>query len=238
MRRMPLLLVVLLLAHPGLCAGFCLQPDPPRVCTEFFKSDLVFLGTVVDVHDLPEGLNNSDPGWLYDLRVTKMYRGPQRAQLQVFTENNSARLPLEFGRSYLLFANQGTGVPEIFGCGNSAEVGSASSAITEIRKTMKATRSPVGGDIGGILESYGDGTYNLGGIVVSAENSKGKYHATTSSDGSFHIHAPAGTYRVKADSPSLEIFPYGLSYESPGYLKLENGGCADLVFEARPKKPR
>jgi hypothetical protein len=240
MWRILFVLIAVVLARPDLAAGVCLEPNPPRVCTEFFTSQLVFVGTVISDRYLAEGLPDRDPGWVYDLSVTKMYRGPQRARLQVYTEDNSARFPLEVGHSYLLFASETTGMPEIYGCGNSAEVDSATpSVIAEIQKTLNAMRPGAGGDISGrITELYGYGPESMEGIAVSAENGQRTYRAISSSDGSFRIHVPAGRYRVKAASPSLHIFPYDLTYYNPGYVPIEDGGCAEVVFNAFPLKPR
>jgi hypothetical protein len=97
-----LFVFVLHLAWPLNSKGVCPVPKI-RVNGEFFKASAVFVGKVTSVRVVPDRGNDLG-GWLYRLRVEDTFRGPVRDELTVFTENASARFPLEVNREYLLFA--------------------------------------------------------------------------------------------------------------------------------------
>src|SRR5712691_657340 len=81
--------------------GFCLEPNPTVAC-EFLNGDAVFVGTVISARDVPPRGEELD-GWLYDLTVQELFRGPRTRTIEVFTENSSGRFPLDVGKQYLLF---------------------------------------------------------------------------------------------------------------------------------------
>ena len=52
-------------------------------------------------------------GWLYNLKITTDYRGKKTKHLSVRSENTTARVNLETGKKYFIFASENTmGVPE------------------------------------------------------------------------------------------------------------------------------
>jgi hypothetical protein len=125
-------------------------PKVPHVCTEFFASDSVFSGVVVSERYWSKP--HTDGGTCYKLRVKKVYRGQPHEFIEVFTENNSGRLPLEVGHRYLLFASVVEGQLEI-GCGgNSGELKGAKGTISKIRKLQERLHSAHGGDIWGVVQ--------------------------------------------------------------------------------------
>jgi hypothetical protein len=107
-------------------SAVCLKPKP-KVCAEYFKSDTVFLGTVLTQRDLRS--DNTDDGWRYRVRVDRAFRGAQGEEVEIFTENNSDRFPLEVHHQYLLFASKVARRLEITNCGNS---GLATERVSEI----------------------------------------------------------------------------------------------------------
>jgi len=86
-----------------------MMPNPTVAC-EFLNGDAVFVGKVVSVKDAP-ARGDEYEGWLYELAVQKLFRGPNTRTIQVFTENSSGRFPLENGKQYLIFAYEYQGAP-------------------------------------------------------------------------------------------------------------------------------
>jgi hypothetical protein len=90
-----LLRVVLLFFGSSVVHGVCPQPAP-KVCSAFFRSDAVFIGTVVSEHAVPD---RGDPGfvegWLYRVRVDRRFRGTTDKTAVVHTGNDSGRLLID-----------------------------------------------------------------------------------------------------------------------------------------------
>ena len=224
-------------AAPGL--AFCPVPNPPRVCTEFFRANAVFVGTVVYVTQKPGG-DDFIEGWTYELKVKKKYKGIDKSIVEVFSSNDSARLPLRLGHTYLLFPETNDdGILQIYGCGNSDELPKANAAIRQIRHLIKhKSKKGSAGDIGGQVNTtydYETGTpvEYFAGIIVTARAGKDSYRSMTDKYGSFHIRVPAGRYTVETSSSEWEVTPVDISYERPDNVEIEDGGCADLAFQAR-----
>ncbi len=223
--------VIVLFGAPAFAV--CPQPHP-RVCAEFFKSDAVFIGTVLAQRTVPAEGDFYD-GWLYDLRVQRTFRGSARKTISVFTENSSGRFPLESGRQYLLFATKYKNRLEIDNCGNSGLLSQAEDTIRQIERIEKA---PSGGEIDGRVVTQSAQGYldtPIGGIRIVARGEKKTYETVTSQDGSFCIHVPAGKYTVHAESSHWTISPYDLSYDDPNQIIVHHGGCAQVQFLATPK---
>jgi hypothetical protein len=226
--------VALSVLRPATAVSFCQQPNPPEICAEFFSANAVFTGRVISERYLPQGLPGHDPGWLYRLGVLKTYRGPRQAVIEVYTENNSARLPLEKGWNYLLFAYNTDKVLEVYGCGNSLELSKASETLKEIDGVLKHEEARSGGNIRGRVEPSSGEAGEMAGIQVTTRGDSRIYRALTRSDGSFDIHVPAGTYSLQVRSSAWGVSPYDLSFNRPNDLVIYDGGCANVIFRATP----
>jgi hypothetical protein len=101
---------------------------------EYFQSDVVFTGTVVSAQ------YDSNVGGYYTLRVERVFRGPIRDKFSVYTDSGDTRLPLEKGRTYLLFAYRRNGRLEIDSCGNSDLLSKGAEAVHTIENIPRARR--------------------------------------------------------------------------------------------------
>jgi hypothetical protein len=225
----PLLCFALLvLATPAL--GFCLEPQPTVTC-EFLDSDVVLIGTVISTQNTPAQGDEFDEGWTYEMSVQKMYRGPDGKTIKVFTQNNSARLPLETGREYVLFATKIEGRFVIFGCGNSALLSKAGKTIEELDKL----RIPEDAEIEGRIGIPGSDPPVRGARIVVRGEGK-TYTATSDRDGWFHLHVPPGKYSANVQPiVHWNITPFDLSIDNPKDFVASNGHCSGLQFWADPK---
>jgi hypothetical protein len=176
LRHILLLVPVATLLHALPASAACRQPDP-KVCAEFFKSDVVFVGTVLALRTVPTKGDFYD-GWWYRLRVRKMFRGPDRETVEVFTENSSVRFPLTVGNEYLLFAKDFGGRLEIAHCGNS---GLLSQSLQEIQEIEQIGKVPTGTIEGRVVSPA---TWKgVDEVRVTARGEDGAYSAVTGPNG-------------------------------------------------------
>jgi hypothetical protein len=173
-----------ILWHSPVSRAYCPVPGI-RANGEFFKSDVVLIGTVLSIRESP-ATDDDVGGWFYRMRVEEIFRGPIRKVISVHTRNSSARFPLEKGQKYLLFAYLENGRLEIYGCGNSARLSEAAHALTRL-KSLGAGKQP--SEIEGWVVAE-TGGIDVSGVVVTIKSKSKSYAAVTDKDGWFHFAAP------------------------------------------------
>jgi hypothetical protein len=210
------------------------------VCAEYFSSQLVVEATLLQTRELhdkddPEGISAFE----YTLRVKRTFRGVAVGTVQVYEGNDSARATFGWvqGRDYLLFLFHTADEKSwaLDGCGNSGPLSKAGMALSEIAAIKKARG---GGVIHGVIS---DETFSgaISGVHVEAQGTAGRYAATTNEKGEFVLKVPAGRYVVRAAEKGFLFGKADISYEDPGNIQIEPGGCAQVqlaIFE-RPPSP-
>lgn len=90
---------------------------------EFQQASVVLIGTVVSENNIPDPKDASFwSGTLYKLNVAAILKGKAGTSIEVFTPNDSSRLPLANGARYLLFLHEEGGHLTTNACGNSARL--------------------------------------------------------------------------------------------------------------------
>ena len=217
-----LLVLMVIPLYSSTAFGVCPKPDP-KVCAEFFKSDVVLVGRVISERIAPPQGSYFIDGWWYRLSVGKVFRGGTPETMNVFTENSSGRFPLEVGRQYLLFARKDHDRLVIDNCGNSGLVSEVRDKILEIEEVEKRSSGTIEGHIA--LRPPWTG---VGGIRVFVHGGQGVYPSITGEDGWFQMTVPPGKYSIQIESPKVEAFD--LSYDNPKGFVVPRGGCAQLQF--------
>ena len=91
--------------------------------TEFRHASVILIGTVVSEKNIPDP---KEPdfwsGTLHKLTVESLLKGKTGPSIQVFSPNDSGRLPLANGIRYLLFLHYEGGHLTTNACGNSAKL--------------------------------------------------------------------------------------------------------------------
>lgn len=227
-RRLQLLLLILaLFLLPASPAGGACPKPAPKVCGEFFKSDAVFVGKVLSQKTAPPQADSYE-GWLYRVRVSRVFRGFVGDTVEVFTENSSGRFPLDVGREYLLFATLAQGRLVIDNCGNSGLLAEATEKIREIKRIRRVSDGVIEGHVASRQEWKG-----VPGIRFLVRGKEVNYSAVTDHSGWFRITVPPGAYSVQVESARVTRFD--LSYDDPAALVVRKGRCAQLQFVADPK---
>jgi hypothetical protein len=227
----------------GPAGALCLQPQPVRVCTEYFHSQSVVLAKVLSKRQIPDTPDpNNVEGWFYKIEVAKTFKGMLPPGSEIYTGNDETKFPMDVGKNYLLFINknqQGRLAPDR--CGNSAELSQASGAAAALDEIAKAAQSGGGGEIGGrvmlpVAGSQAMSDAGAPGIALTIDNYVGRpVDVMTDDDGRFNSHVPAGHYSVVGKSDKWDLVPYALSYMKPTDFEIPDGACADLMFLAEPK---
>ena len=216
------LFVAAAFSNPPVTSAYCLVPEI-RANGEFFKSDAVFIGTVLSIRETQD-TDKDVGGWFYRLSVEELFRGPALKVITVYTENSSARFPLEKGRKYLLFAYKQSGRLEIYGCGNSALLSEASDALTRLRN-LRAGKQP--SEIEGWIVAE-TGGIDVSGVVVTVKSQSKSYTAVTDKDGWFHFTAAPGKYKLDLSSKEYYLNAGDLFWYKPEGFVLHPGECASL----------
>jgi hypothetical protein len=162
--------------------AYCFQPVPTLVC-EFLNSKAVFVGTVIAVRAAPpQGAAGVD-GWLYELTVQELFRGPRRKAFEVFTENSSGSFPLDVAKKYLLFADEENGRLTITNCGNSSLESDAQEVIRDLRRLEIPKDAAIEGRIS--FSGIPDSGAHLPGIEIIIRGNGKTFKATSDRDGWF-----------------------------------------------------
>lgn len=205
--------------------AFC--PSPPiKPNGEFFKRDIVFIGTVVSVRYTDADSDHID-GWFYQVRVERLFKGPVQSKFTIYTENSSVRLPLEQNHTYLLFADRTDGRLVVDSCGNSGLLSKAGETVQSIERISHA---PPNGEIEGWVIAEIGGRYGnyVSGVRIAIRDGSKVYTAITDKDGRFHFRVPAGRYSVDFDSSEhyLDTWEF-VWYDAHGF-PLHAGETASL----------
>lgn len=216
---------------PSSGIAFCTEPNP-RVRTELFRSDMVFVGKVVSVKD-----EKDCDGWIiakrYLMDVQKVYRGRDVRTVEVLTENASDRLILDPGKSYILFACHELARLIVRDCGNSTEADSAGAVIRQIEEALKDAATQAEGCIRGRVVAHGATNRGVPGIKLEVRGQGKTLVITTDSDGWFEVCVPGGNYSVKpSPEATMKIVPFDLSYDDPNSFVVDEGGGAEVQFVA------
>src|SRR5262249_51466734 len=82
------------------------------------------------------------------------------------------------------------------------------------------------------------------GVAVVVQGTGGTFRTRADKEGQFRVQVPAGGYSVRALKRGAHFVADDFSYELPRRLRIENGGCAQIVFvheggsDAKPPSER
>ena len=107
---------------------------------ELDTADVVAIGTVVSEKRVPESSPEAyDDGSVYRFRIEETLRGHRYKTLDLFSENTSARFPMDIGRRYLVFVTKARRNFGVSNCGNSGALSERSLILEEVRKRLRNT---------------------------------------------------------------------------------------------------
>src|SRR5579872_6583901 len=199
-----------------LLACSCAPPPPP--CEAVGQAQLVFLGTVMEVHAESGGLKTAR------MRIDAAYKGALRDSIELFDNGMCDGPDLQVGRQYLMYTS---GLPTeavpARGCTRSRSVEAAKEDLefleqykkgtppTQVRGTVRfRPNEPEDSELGE------KGRTPLPGVAITLSGDGAEFQTTTKADGSFVFSGlRAGSYEIDA-----ELAGYRLNW-SPGTLALQ-----------------
>jgi hypothetical protein len=222
--RVFLALFALLPLGRDACA-FCFAPQL-RVSDEYFISDLVLTGTVTASRNI---VDPADPeGWtgtFYTVQVEKVYRGNALKPLEIYSENSSARFPMEAHKHYILFLTKNPNKDWVVdNCGNSSEVSSSSAIIRQL-KQLPLRESYIYGNV----YSY-DPSMKCGPMQLTIHSADVTRTTTVKDDCSFQMEVPPGNYRASLVWKGSEVPANDINYKDVYCFTVPKGGSAGLAF--------
>jgi len=209
-------------AWPALLHAYCPVPEI-NAKGEYFKASNVFMGSVISEHFVDDK-GDIEGGWFHRIAVSKTFRGPAKAEITVFTGNDSNRFNLEVGKDYLLFAYRFHTRLIINACGNSALVSEATTSLHLLQDLLDGkSNSEVVGWIAGETSEV-----DTSGIEVTLQGASRKYTAITDRDGKFHFSVPPGRYAVNFASKKYYVNADDNFWYDPHGFSIHPGECASL----------
>ena len=166
----------------------------------------------------------------YHLTVLRLFRGPHKKIMEVYTANDSGRYPLDLGKEYLIFASINGNRLEIFNCDDSTPLSKAQDTIRQIEGIAIPKDAIVEGFIA-LHQIPSD--QGLAGVQVVIREGRKTYTVTTDNEGWFRIQVPPGAYSAEVKPPpGHSVVDYDLSYDGPDRFAVKAGHCAGLQFVA------
>jgi hypothetical protein len=195
----------------------------PKVCSTLFRSDAVFVATVVSEKHV---LSDDDlvDLWRYRVRVKRSFRGTAAGTVEVDTENTSGRRTLNVGRDYLLFADMVKGrLLTASDCGPASDDSRIAENIREIERLLQLTSASVEGEVRTAPSGKG-----VPGISIGISGTGGTRRTASDINGAFRVALPPGHYRVTVDR--TVAVPYDLNWIDGSDLTLQPGECGQLLY--------
>lgn len=206
----------------------------PRVCSQFFNSDLV---AVVDVLSSRIFFGQEGGGEaIYTVRTAVVFRGYAEGEFEIRAGLNSARGSLVVGATNLVFAVQHKSEFEdkqaffIYRSSNTGELVTGDRRLQQVRELLSGRMSKAKASVRGYVYPYPTPIPSNAKFVARSKSRT--YSARADSDGWFEFHLPSGVYDIIPENAE-QIMGYDLSYNNPKQLHVETGRCYEVAFRGR-----
>jgi len=222
--------------------AFCPSPKP-RVRTLFTRSDLALIGRVVSVHGVDEKgkeIKNEDLSPFGDavklrfkMKVSKTFKGSKVEYVEVCENNDSGRMGLEVGRTYLVFIQKDEKGELLGYCDDAVDSRDEDyqNDIAEIGEIEREIKAGANGDILGFVGSAEDvGVDGVSGIRFVVSGSGVVKEVVSDKNGWFHIQVPAGHYKVKAINSGKTVESSDYCPDDPEDVDVRTAGGGELSF--------
>ena len=205
----------------------------------------VFVGTVLDVTDVPQSKNKFEflTGRKVRIQVEEWFTASKGTVVEVFTGKGGGDCGINFkpGERYLVDASQWKGRLSTGVCSRTQKALYAGALIRELRKSRAGEKVPA---LFGVLESapgYGSDVPNdkapatLSGVRLTFRSEKTEVSAMTDAEGVYELFdLPQGSYSVTADLPTNRALRnYEGSNDGPLPIQV-NGSCLQSDIQAFP----
>jgi hypothetical protein len=205
--------------------ALCREPRPRSVRAEYSQSGAVVIAHLVKSRHIK--LRDDQDYHSYTFEVDTTLRGAIPNSFDLRNYNDSSRLAFDIlpDRKYLLFLESR---PEgnwwkADSCGHSGEF----SKRTEMLQEIERVRSLQSALITGVVYLPEE---NSTATVVAIGKKNGTRYESPVNGSAFSMEVPPGEYSVSVNMAAKSFVRHWFSYEDPDSVKLEKGGCAQIVF--------
>ena len=197
-----LLIIVALLCGPAFTepiqACQCREYGTP-ICAQFWRSDAVFIGQVVDIKPLQEKPDNVYTYVMVRFMVEESFRGVSGARVGVATATTICDTKFKKGKRYLVYASLDDKTNQLFTgmCTGTTLAVDIDDSLKELRKL---TQREVGESISGRIKTKR--YQGLPGVTVDITSNDKTFKTMTTKYGEFSISLPApGSFKVRVSVP-------------------------------------
>jgi hypothetical protein len=256
LHRLGAVLLLLVVWLPAAKACTCLQSTPGK-CPGLNDGDVVFLGTVTSVEELPytapKSDNPSDPSGApvdivasrltrYHFRIDERFAGPDVAEIDVFAGGDDGDCAYRFkqGEQYLVFTQQETEGLFATICNGTRPASEAIALIPQLRAMRDGTHVA---SVFGILRRAdppflappGDPEDPVPNVSLKLRSHIDRFETSTDSNGVYSFYdVHAGEYRFTANlPPRTELTQKTLTGGLPPF-KIPDGACFEYNVDALP----
>lgn len=250
MIRKLLVISLFALAAPAASSACACSQAPPGTCPHFESGDVVFLGTVAQVTEVPSAPADAanqgataTPLLRYHFRVDEKFSGSEGAETDVYSGGDDGDCAFRFkkGESYVVFTQQGT-EGRLFAtlCNGTRAAVDARALIPQLRSLRDGQRVA---SVFGVLRRADPPTLAppddpddpLPNIALRVRSRDDRFTATTGPNGVYSIYdVRAGEYTFSAElPPGVELTHRG-SARALESFKIPAGACYEFNVDALP----
>lgn len=243
-----LIALTLAFAVPAASWACACSQAPPGTCPHFDPGDVVFLGTVAQVTEVPsaDAANQgatATPLLRYHFHVDEKFSGSEDAEIDVYSGGDDGDCAFRFkkGERYVVFTQQET-EGRLFAtlCNGTRTAGDARALIPQLRSLRDGQRVA---SVFGVLRRADPPTLAppddpedpLPNIALRVRSRDDRFTATTGPNGVYSIYdVRAGEYTFSADlPPGVELTHRG-SARALESFKIPAGACYEFNVDALP----
>jgi hypothetical protein len=170
------------------------------MCAQFWRSDAVFVGQVLDIEPLKRKPDNVYTDVMSRFMVQESFRGVSGPVVGIGTATNTPCEPkFKKGKRYLVYASLDDKTNQLFagGCRGTTLAVDIDESLPELRKLA---HREVGESISGLIKTHR--YQGLPGIAVEVTSSDKTFKTMTTKDGGFSFSLPnPGSFRVRVSVP-------------------------------------
>ena len=219
--------------------AICTHPIP-RIQTLFTRSDAAFIGTVVSKRPNKTDPNDKDydTGFYFGLKVKRLFRGPNKKVIEVYEDNDSGRMALEIGHTYLIFVTKQKDGKLQGWCYDAREINNKDDEKNyslKIEAVIKKIKAGANGDIQGlVLDRDSNGIADVH-FTITVAGGVQTYKTVSDKDGFFHVSVPAGNYFVGPSETKWQFKTTEYSLDQNYDVDVLPGGGGEVEFMVEPK---
>jgi hypothetical protein len=204
-------------------AVLAICPFPtPRVCSEFFSADAVFVATA-----LTHGFIGDYDSIRRRMQVSRVLKGEVGPIAIVYSDLGSASLQFTDGQEYVVFARKLDGRLKVWStCGPLDESDTVAETVRQIEALSDETSATIEGEV----LQYPTKGPGIAGVVVKVRGANQAFEARSDARGNFSVRVPRGVYEVTID-PAYEASDYGRTDLLA--IDVVAGQCAQIQFIRR-----